>query len=67
MLKRTRVDLDENLMAACQKATGIKTRDALVDYALRELLRTKDIKKVMEIQRRTTSKRNPLKPKSGNK
>lgn len=36
---RTNIVLDDELVAKCQKATGIKTRRELVDHALRELLR----------------------------
>ena len=36
---RTTVVLDDGLLAQCRKATGIKTRRALIDFALRELLR----------------------------
>ncbi len=38
-MKRTNVELDENLVNDCVKLTGIKTRKALIDHALRELLR----------------------------
>lgn len=38
-MKRTNVELDENLVNDCVKITGIKTRKALIDHALRELLR----------------------------
>lgn len=36
---RTNVILDEELVDAALKATKIKTRRALIDFALRELLR----------------------------
>jgi len=36
---RTNVVLDDELIEECQKVTGIKTRRALIDYALREVLR----------------------------
>ncbi|VEN72533.1 conserved hypothetical protein [Candidatus Desulfarcum epimagneticum] len=38
-MKRTHVALDEKLVNDCIKATGIKTQRALIDHALRELLR----------------------------
>ena len=38
-MKRTNIVLDDNLVKDCMKATGIKTQKALIDYALRELLR----------------------------
>jgi Arc/MetJ family transcription regulator len=36
---RTNIIVDEKLVAAGLKATKLKTRRALIDYALRELLR----------------------------
>ncbi|OGT37710.1 MAG: transcriptional regulator of the Arc/MetJ class [Gammaproteobacteria bacterium RIFCSPHIGHO2_12_FULL_37_14] len=36
---RTNIVLDEKLVKSALKATKIKTRRALIDYALRELLR----------------------------
>ena len=47
---RTNVVLDEKLVAKCQKATGIKTRRALIDHALRELLRLEAQKGILELQ-----------------
>jgi len=38
-MKRTNVVLDDTLVDKCMKLTGIKTRKALIDFALRELLR----------------------------
>ena len=38
-MKRTNVVLDERLVKDCIQATGIKTQKALIDHALRELLR----------------------------
>jgi Arc/MetJ family transcription regulator len=39
VMKRTNIVLDEQLVRQGLKTTGIKTRRALVDYALRELVR----------------------------
>ncbi len=36
---RTNVVLDDELVEECLKATGLKTRRALIDHALREVLR----------------------------
>ena len=36
-MKRTNVVLDDKIVDECMKATGIKTRKALIDYALREI------------------------------
>ena len=47
---RTNVVLDEKLVEECQKATGIKTRRALIDHALHELLRRERQKKILELK-----------------
>lgn len=47
---RTNVVLDDKLVARCQKATGIKTRRGLIDYALHEMLRHKNQRKILELQ-----------------
>ncbi len=47
---RTNVVLDDELVEACQKATGIKTRRALIDHALHELLRRERQKKILELK-----------------
>jgi len=47
---RTNIVLDDELVAKCQKATGIKTRKALIDYALRELLRRRNQRKLLELK-----------------
>lgn len=49
-MTRTNVVLDEKLVAACKKATGIKTQRALIDHALHELLRHGDQKKILELR-----------------
>ena len=38
-MKRTNIVMDEKLVRAGLKTTGLKTRRALVDHALRELVR----------------------------
>ena len=50
MKKRTNIIIDEELVEAGMKATGIKTRRALVDYALRDLLRRESQKKILELK-----------------
>ena len=49
-MSRTNVVLDDDLVAKCQKATGIKTRKAIIDYALRELLRHKRQIRILELK-----------------
>lgn len=50
MNKRTNIVIDEELIEAGLKATGIKTRRALVDYALRDLLRRENQRKILELK-----------------
>jgi len=49
-MTRTNVVLDDKLVAECRKATGIKTRRGLIDYALHELLRHENQKKLLELK-----------------
>jgi Arc/MetJ family transcription regulator len=46
-MKRATIVIDEKLIRAWLKATGLKTRRALVDYALRDLLRRESQKKYL--------------------
>lgn len=50
MGKRTNIVLDENLVEAGLKATGLKTQKDLVDFALRDLLRRESQKKILELK-----------------
>ena len=47
---RTNIVLDDKLVEACQKATRIKTRRALIDYALHELLRHEFQAKILKLK-----------------
>ena len=49
-MSRTNVVLDDNLVEKCQKATGIKTRKSLIDFALHEVLRHENQKKLLELK-----------------
>ena len=49
-MKRTNIVLDDKLVEDCLKATGIKTQRALVDHALRELLRHESQIKILELK-----------------
>jgi len=51
---RTNVVLDEALVAKCQRATGIRTRRALIDHAQQELLRRKQQRKILELRGKVT-------------
>jgi len=48
-MKRTTMVIDEKLIKAGLKATGLKTCRALVDYALRDLLRRESPKRILEL------------------
>jgi Arc/MetJ family transcription regulator len=50
MGKRTNIVLDEDLVEAGLKATGLKTRKELVDFALRDLLRRESQKKILGLR-----------------
>jgi len=47
---RTNIVLDEKLVAQGIKLTKLRTRRALVDYALRELVRRKQQRKIMSLR-----------------
>ncbi|HDY82151.1 MAG TPA: type II toxin-antitoxin system VapB family antitoxin [Halieaceae bacterium] len=47
---RTNIVLDKNLVEAGLKATGLRTRRELVDFALRELLRHKQQRQLLELK-----------------
>jgi Arc/MetJ family transcription regulator len=49
-MKRTNIVLDEKLVMDCIKVTGIKTQKALVDHALRELLRHEKQIELLELK-----------------
>lgn len=49
-MKRTNIVLDDKLVKKCFKATGIKTQRALIDHALRELLRHESQTKILELK-----------------
>lgn len=49
-MKRTNVVLDDALVDKCREATGIKTQREILDHALRELLRHKRQKKILELK-----------------
>ncbi|MBM4087301.1 MAG: type II toxin-antitoxin system VapB family antitoxin, partial [Planctomycetes bacterium] len=44
---RRSVVLDEDLLVQCRKATGIEGHGALIDHALRELLRHERQKEIL--------------------
>ena len=56
-MKRTNIVIDEKLIKDGMKATEIKTRRALVDYALRVLLRRESQKRGLELERKVHCER----------
>jgi Arc/MetJ family transcription regulator len=46
---RTNIVLDDKLVSEALRITGIKTRRALVDYSLRELIRRKKQKDITRL------------------
>ena len=50
MGKRTNIVLDEGLVEAGLKATGLKTQRELVEFALRDLLRRESQQKILELK-----------------
>ena len=49
---RTNVVLDRDLVARGLEATGLRTRRELIDHALRELLRHRDQRRILELKGR---------------
>lgn len=53
-MKRTNIVLDEELVGKGMRVTGIKTQKGLIDYALRELVRRKEQKKILRFKGKVT-------------
>ena len=53
-MKRTNIVLDEGLVRDGLKVTGMKTRRALVDHALRELVRREKQVGLLELKGKVT-------------
>ena len=51
---RTNIVLDKQILETALKITNIKTRRALVDFALRELIRHKQQKKLLDLKGKIT-------------
>ena len=49
-MKRTNIVIDSKLIKAGLRATGLKTRRALVDYALRQLLRRESCRRILAFE-----------------
>lgn len=51
-MTRTNVVLDETLVATCKRLTGIATQRALIDHALREIVRHGRQKSILALKGR---------------
>jgi len=49
-MKRTNVVLDEQLLSRGKKLTGIKTTKGLLEHALKELIRRRNQKRILELK-----------------
>jgi len=49
-MKRTNIVLDEKLVARAKAATGITVTRRLVDHALKEIVRRRDQRKLLELE-----------------
>lgn len=47
---RTNVVIDDELIMECQRLTGIKTRRAIIDYALQEVRRRGRQRRLLELK-----------------
>jgi Arc/MetJ family transcription regulator len=48
--EKDNIVLDEKLVDKCMKTTGIKTQRALIDHALRELLRHESQTRILDLK-----------------
>jgi len=48
-MKRTNIILDEKLVEKGKKVTGLKTSKSVVDFALRELVRHSNQRRILEL------------------
>ena len=51
-MKRATVLIDEELVKVGLQVTGLKTRNNLIDYALRELLQRQGQARLLDLQRK---------------
>jgi Arc/MetJ family transcription regulator len=48
-MKRTNIILDEKLIEKGKKATGLKTSKSVVDFALKELIRHSNQRRILDL------------------
>ena len=49
---RTNIELNEDLVAEAQRLTGFRTKRGLIDHALRELVRRRQQRRLLELRGR---------------
>jgi Arc/MetJ family transcription regulator len=49
-MKRTNIELDEEKIEELKKMTGMKTSKAIIDYALKELIRKCNQHKILDLK-----------------
>jgi len=49
-MQQINISIDETLIKEGLKETGLKTKKDLIDFALRELLRRKNLKKLLQLK-----------------
>lgn len=47
---RTNIDIDDKLLAEAQRLVGTTTKRATVEYALRELIRRRDRRRILSLR-----------------
>lgn len=52
--RRTNIVLDENLVGQCLQITGLKTKRAVIEYALHELVRLHQQSKILKLKGKIT-------------
>jgi len=58
---RTYIVLDEDLVAEAQRLTGLRTKRGLIDHALRELVRPRQQRRLLELRGRAKWEGTPSK------
>jgi Arc/MetJ family transcription regulator len=49
-IKRTNIELDEEKIKELKKITGMKTSKAIIDYALKELIRKHNQHRILDLK-----------------
>lgn len=53
-LVRTNIEIDDDLLAQAQEVAGTRTKKATVEFALRELIRRRQRRAVLELRGKVT-------------